>query len=34
MGLLSTCSSGSSVDVKVALERLRRATLPVENEEQ
>lgn len=31
--LLSTCSSGSIADVKVAMERLRRATLLVENEE-
>lgn len=31
--LLSTCSSDSIVEVEVAMERLRRATLPVENEE-
>jgi hypothetical protein len=31
--LLSICSNGSIVDAKFAMERLRRATLPVENEE-
>ena len=32
--LLGTCSSGSIVDAKVAMEQLRCSTLPAEDEEQ